>query len=223
MKSKILRTIILLAVVSLAFGLERVDVIHLKNSDIIKGVIVENVPNDYVKIELTCGSIMSYNYRDIIKFSKETVKPPQTQSLYTSDSQKLFMYKNLKKSPATAVVLSFLLSSTGHAYAGNWSRGLVFTGLKIGSIVFANTVGIDEHYAGRRNGYRYYRTEPNVGFYFCMAGPVALSVLELVDASNEVKKYNQKWYNFIYTGKPSLGMKITPNRDGANLMLTCNF
>ncbi|MBL7023311.1 MAG: hypothetical protein ISR90_04565 [Candidatus Marinimicrobia bacterium] len=209
MKSKILRTIILLAVVSLAFGLERVDVIHLKNSDIIKGVIVENVPNDYVKIELTCGSIMSYNYRDIIKFSKETVKPPQTQSLYTSDSQKLFMYKNLKKSPATAVVLSFLLPSTGHAYAGNWSRGLVFTGLKIGSIVFANVVGEPKKDTNLKGA--------------LLTGLVALSVLELVDASNEVKKYNQKWYNFIYTGKPSLGMKITPNRDGANLMLTCNF
>ena len=49
------------------------DVIHLKNGDIAKGVIIENVPNDYVKLETDNGSIITFKYVDIAKFTKDKV------------------------------------------------------------------------------------------------------------------------------------------------------
>lgn len=47
------------------------DVIHLKNGDIAKGIIIENVPNNYVKLETDNGSIITFDYSDIAKFTKE--------------------------------------------------------------------------------------------------------------------------------------------------------
>ena len=62
---------ILITIVSLSIGQERRDIIYLKNGDVIKGIIVENVFDDYVRIELMGGSILSYKYVDIEKIIKE--------------------------------------------------------------------------------------------------------------------------------------------------------
>jgi hypothetical protein len=69
--------IILFFSLSYVFGQARVDVITLKNGDVLKGEIVENVPNNYVKIELPGGSMLTVKYSDIEKFSRE--KPSQQQ------------------------------------------------------------------------------------------------------------------------------------------------
>ena len=71
MKKTILSLSILLIISSFAIGVERIDVIQLKNGDVVKGIIVENFPNDYIRVELQGGSILSYQYTDIEKFLKE--------------------------------------------------------------------------------------------------------------------------------------------------------
>lgn len=224
MKTKILGITILIAITSFTFGQERIDVLHLKNGDIVKGVIVENVPNDYVKIELTGGSILSYNYSEIMKFSKETVEQSKPQSSYASDAQKMMMYESQKKNPTTAVVLSCLLTSTGHAYAGNWGRGLLFTGGRFACVLFAVTAGIEEKTEyDPYYGYEYTTTEVTGAYSLGMLGAVVIAIWEMVDASNEVKRYNKKLYNRIYTGQPDFGFNIIPDQDGAKLMLTYNF
>ena len=59
---------------------EYLDVIYLKNGDIIRGVIVEGAsltnPSAYVKIETGNGSVITILYADIIKFTREKVAPP---------------------------------------------------------------------------------------------------------------------------------------------------
>lgn len=49
------------------------DVIFLNNGDIAKGIIIENVPNDYVKLEIDNGSTITFKYTDIMKFTKEKI------------------------------------------------------------------------------------------------------------------------------------------------------
>ncbi|MFA8342787.1 MAG: hypothetical protein ACEPO8_07410 [Rhodothermaceae bacterium] len=214
---------------------EKQDVIYLKNGDIIKGEIVENVPNVYVRIELTGGTILTYNYDKIEKFTKEFVKNTSLEKnlnrstilrkqhqtdIHTSqysnailtNSQKNAMYENQKKSPATARVLSFLISSTGHAYAGNWGAGLAFLGgrvLCVGAAVNAET---EEEAKG------------------WLIGLVALAIWEIVDAGNEAEKYNRRLYNKIY-GSQSFGINISPMKqicnipvsDGVQLNFSYNF
>ena len=237
---------------SFSIGQERIDVIHLNNGDIVKGIIIENVPNDYVRIELQGGSIFTYKYSKIAKFTKEmpTTRPnsgnaspttsptiimqqqqQQQQSTpsspstntpsYSNDAQKLMMYESQKKNPTTAVAFSCLLSSSGHAYAGNWGRGLMFTAARMGSYVIALT-GIQEV---STEGYYYdYTTTELTGTYWLgMTGTLVMAIWEMVDASSEVKKYNKQLYNRIYFNQPNIGMNIIPTHDGAQLVLAYHF
>jgi len=216
---------------------EKQDVIYLKNGDIIKGEIVENVPNVYVRIELTGGTILTYNYDKIKKFTKEFVKNTsleknlnrstilrkqhQTEDIHTSqysnailtNSQKNAMYENQKKSPATARVLSFLISSTGHAYAGNWGRGLSFLGARVLCVGAAFETSDENAQRG------------------WLLGMFAIAIWEIVDAGNEAEKYNRRLYNRIYGASSNFGFNISPVKqicnipvnDGVQLNFSYNF
>lgn len=58
------------------------DVVYLKNGSIIKGEIIEQVPNKSIKIETSEGSIIICDFSDIIKITKEQVA---TQSQIRSE------------------------------------------------------------------------------------------------------------------------------------------
>jgi hypothetical protein len=58
-------------VFSIGYSQEKIDVVYLKSGDIRKGVITENVPNDYIKIETADGSVFTIKYADIEKMTKE--------------------------------------------------------------------------------------------------------------------------------------------------------
>lgn len=53
------------------FGQSRIDIVHLKNGNILRGKIIENIPNEYIKIELFSGEVQSSEYSDIINISAE--------------------------------------------------------------------------------------------------------------------------------------------------------
>lgn len=52
-------------------GDRRVDVVYLKNGSIIKGTIIEQVPNVSLKIETRDGSVFVYKIEEIEKMTKE--------------------------------------------------------------------------------------------------------------------------------------------------------
>ncbi len=49
------------------------DVVYLINGDIAKGIIIENVPNDYIKMQNENGLISTFKYADIAKFVREKI------------------------------------------------------------------------------------------------------------------------------------------------------
>jgi len=57
---------------SVGLGQEKIDVVYLNNGDVRKGIIIENAPNDYIKIETRDGSIFTIKYSDIKKMAKES-------------------------------------------------------------------------------------------------------------------------------------------------------
>ena len=63
--------IILLLLCSALFSKEYIDVVHLKNGSIIKGIIIEQIPNKTIKIETSGGSIFVYQMDEVIKIVKE--------------------------------------------------------------------------------------------------------------------------------------------------------
>jgi hypothetical protein len=76
MKHLLVCLVFLIIITVTGFGQEKIDVIYLNNGEVRKGNIVENVPNDYVKIEMNDGSIFIIKYSDIQKITKEE-KPLQ--------------------------------------------------------------------------------------------------------------------------------------------------
>ncbi len=48
------------------------DVVYLKNGSIIKGIIIEQVPNKSIKVQTADGSVFVYTFEEIEKMTKET-------------------------------------------------------------------------------------------------------------------------------------------------------
>lgn len=49
------------------------DVVHLKDGSIIKGIIIEQIPNKQIKVETSDGSVFVYEMDEIEKMSKEKI------------------------------------------------------------------------------------------------------------------------------------------------------
>ncbi len=65
------------------------DVVYLKNGDIIRGTIIENVPSEYVKIMVGNTSTVTIQYSQIIKFTREEpiTKKSSTQTISESKDE----------------------------------------------------------------------------------------------------------------------------------------
>ena len=63
-----------------------IDILNLKNGDLIKGKIIENKINEYIKIELQGGSVLTYTYDQIESIEREEVNqaPVQKSSIQTA-------------------------------------------------------------------------------------------------------------------------------------------
>ncbi len=53
---------------------EKQDVVYLKNGSVIRGEIMEMIPDDHIKIETRDGNLFVYTFDEIEKMEKETVK-----------------------------------------------------------------------------------------------------------------------------------------------------
>ena len=62
------------------------DVIYLKNGNVIRGVIVEQIPNKSFKIETLDGSILSYDIGDVEKITKEENKSKKSEKVTDENS-----------------------------------------------------------------------------------------------------------------------------------------
>ena len=213
---------------SICYCVENVDVLQLKNGDTIKGQIIENVINNYIKVELQGGSILTFPYSDIEKISKETVQKKGNKQSTTSNSsqfntQQMMMYQTQKKSEGTAMLFSFIIPSGGHAYAGNWGRGLGLAASEVGLLIMAISIGFTENCSSSYySAYEYCDYEPNGLFWVGYLGAIATRFYEIFDAGKEVKKYNNQLL-MQYGLNPAFSMNIIPQKKGATLQLAYNF
>lgn len=71
MKRKIILAFAFVAVATLSYGQSLQDVVYLKNGSVIRGIIVEQVPNQSLKIQTKDKNIFVFNFTDIEKITKE--------------------------------------------------------------------------------------------------------------------------------------------------------
>jgi hypothetical protein len=63
---KLSHLFVLLLAVSLAYSQE-ISKIHMKNGDMVKGQIIETVPDQYIRVEMKDGSIMTFQLADVAR------------------------------------------------------------------------------------------------------------------------------------------------------------
>lgn len=223
----------LLFITTFTIAQTKVDVIKLKNGDVVKGEIIKQVPGEFVKIRTLKGNTYGYMYSEIAEITEEIIpegsmadtdksgqhtKPVDTRS----DAEKLKIYTMKKKSPATAVILSALLSSTGHGYAGNWKRGLSYALGRFSCGIFAAGAGIQKEtkssYRGTTVTYKF-----TTAYYVGMGGALFITILEMFDAAKTAEEYNRELYESLYPGKPFFGLRPAPTGDGFGVALSLNF
>jgi hypothetical protein len=134
-----------------------------------------------------------------------------------SDAEKLMFYESANKSTALAVFFSCILPTSGHAYAGKWKRGLLYTGAELAWFYGVYSVKNDCFGA---DGYC-----ENGSTYDLVAllGTSTIFIFELVDVAKTTKKFNNNLYEKIYGSKPYWDTGFIPQKDGIKLILSYNF
>src|SRR5690554_4991522 len=104
-KIAFLLTALLLSVVIYAQQNNLIDVVYLKNGSILRGIIIEQVPNESIKLQTADGNIYVYQTNEIEKITKETiVKQSRKQFVYGDNYiQQRRGYIGLSLGPSFAV------------------------------------------------------------------------------------------------------------------------
>lgn len=59
-------------------AVDYIDVVYTKNGDVLKGIIIENIPNDKIKVDIN-GVVVTVMYDQIIKLAKEEIDTTSTK------------------------------------------------------------------------------------------------------------------------------------------------
>lgn len=173
------------------------DVVYLKNGSIIRGLIIEQIPNVSLKIQTKDNSIFVYNMEDVEKMTKE---PAQSQT----SSQQQVEYYGSEKDPAVSVLLSALIPGIGQYYNGDITKGVIMNVLYAGGWALYFAAGYseeweeDEYYWA---SYGYYYEEETPWLYVGLGMVVGTWVWSMIDAGVTASDYNDR----LREGKPGYG------------------
>ena len=81
---------------------QMVDVVHLKNGNVIKGEIMQMTPNETIKIETADGSIFVYEMSEVEKMTKVRKQKPQRKG-FQKDRIKEIRMQRMQKFEKTFV------------------------------------------------------------------------------------------------------------------------
>lgn len=164
--------------------------VYDKTITIAAGEVTTIVPDD----EMPQQPIKTYDYE---------ARPKK----YKDDTSQWLKYQAEKKDPWIAAAIPLLfISSVGHAYAGDWGRGLLFLG---GKLLCGILMTQTEYYG-------YYSTRPTTTAQAAAIGWLILYIWEPIDAFQVAEQYNDRLKN-------ELGLSLAPNQGGLSLKLSYHF
>jgi len=139
------------------------DVVYLKNGNIIRGLIIEQIPDQSIKIQTKDNSLFVFKIEEVEKITKESTSAPQTSAAHISapsSSDTITIVKNRKfyqnGHQLSRSELSMLLKNNPEAYSymkaarGYSAGGAVvslfgaLTMLTGSAIILANTLNTNE-------------------------------------------------------------------------------
>ncbi len=158
MKKNIFLLVVILLGLSVFAGdadAEMIDVVHLKNGSVIKGLIIETIPNESIKIETADGSIFVYEMSEVEKMTKV-----RKENKIPKESVEL---KNRAISTFLAVGTGFFsLNGSGQLYNGEPGKALGFFAIGFLSAYMAVTTEEPIYYLPVLVNYGYAIYDANV-------------------------------------------------------------
>jgi hypothetical protein len=199
-----------------------IEVVYLKNGGIIKGIIIEQVPNEKLKIETSSGNVFVFKFDEIEKITKEIAK---NNRINTSGVEKNTKDENntaneyLKNGYFNATELLFSSGFGEYKSIGDGSRTFRNTSNFYG---FRTSHGYQAspHFAfGIGTGYIYGKYDNYIPIYFDLRFPLGknkfrFSINLASGTTIELESESKYFVN------PSIGMKLyLSNRSSFNLNL----
>ena len=123
-----------------------------------------------------------------------TTTTKNTKTLKRDSDTEMLTYLAMKKDPGTAGLLSFLIPTAGHAYAGAWERGVMFFLGKLAAYyvmidgIKERTETIEVWGPDITNTYLEYTSQYHLGGGILLV----LYISDITDAVNTANKYNDK-------------------------------
>lgn len=95
----------------------REDVVYLKDGSIVRGIIIEQIPDESLKIQIQGGSVMVLKMADVLKITKEM---KMIEPLHET-----------RKNPTAAFALSFFVPGGGQLYNNQDTAAVVHFGIAV--------------------------------------------------------------------------------------------
>lgn len=196
METQIFRYAIIVLFALLGSGLSAAQyksILYLKNGKTIEGRIEGSVIDDYIKIETSEGSILTFKTDEIAKFTKERLKDGGKPGVQLSE-EVVAQYESEKKSPVAGLLLSgLLLPGGGHFYARRNAWGLGYLAVESGLVISAFTIGISKSspVIVDSAGSTLTRSGPNAFFYIAIITAGVVHLVDMIHAYFSVEAYNR--------------------------------
>ena len=153
------------------------DVVYLENGGIVRGTILEQIPDKSLKIKRRDGKEFKYRMRDIVRISREPVLGSRTLSQ--------------KKNPMVALGLSFPIVGSGQFYNGEYTKGVAQMGAAIvglGLVLSAGGDNMDSPEGNLDADNDDWRSIPG---YVLFLGGAVWSLIDAPMSANRINRQNQ--------------------------------
>lgn len=152
------------------------DVVYLKNGSIIRGLIIEQIPNKSIKIETIDKSVFVYQFDDVEKMTKEA--KPNSQNNNTSKPNYIIGI-GVGKAYMTTEYQEVTVIPTDKAIIYIY-RPYKYSGSGVQFLVKANGIPVNDSYL-YSSGYMVFFADPGIisftAFYLGMPGELSVKVV----------------------------------------------
>ena len=155
------------------------DVVYLDNGGIVRGRILEQIPDKSLKIKRRDGKEFKYRMHEIVRILREPALGSRTLSQ--------------KKNPMVALGLSFPIVGSGQFYNGEYTKGVVQLGAAIvglGLVLSAGGDNVDEPDGNRDADNDDWRSIPG---YVLLFGGAIWSLIDAPMSANRINRQNQRF------------------------------
>ena len=186
------------------------DVVYLKNGSVVRGIIVEQIPNETLKIRTQGGSEFVFKMSDVLKITKElpVVKPPVQLPPNTTINE--------EKDPAIALILSFLVVGAGQFYVEEYNKAYTHWLVAVGSIVLIVTAVEDNYGDFDPDG------DDAYGVVGILAG-LTNWVVSMVTAPSQARSFNEQQRQGVSLLEDRLLLESYSNGKAEGAMLSLRF